>query len=144
MQNSNITNFNAKTYVIVSGSMQPKLQIGDIVIVKNYQNYKVGDIVTYRENDNIVTHRIVHINKDKEQNDIYFTKGDNNNAEDNIMIQKNDIIGKVVKKIPKVGLISLFIEHNIKLIIIVILLIFTCNYLIKSLNKKSQKEKVSI
>ena len=82
---------------VVSGSMEPTIHIGDMIIVDTkIKKYKKGDIVTYYDSEgSLVTHRILSINK-KEM----ITKGDNNNIEDKPVAVKN-IVGKFVYKVPK-------------------------------------------
>lgn len=73
-----------------TGSMAPTIEIGDIVIVKLSNNVKQDDIITYKEGNSLITHRIIKIDGDE-----IITKGDNNNTEDQ-PINKKDIVGKVV------------------------------------------------
>lgn len=82
---------------VVSGSMEPTLRIGDMIIVDTkVKKYKKGDIVTFYDSEgSLVTHRIVSIGK-KEM----ITKGDNNNTKDKPIEVKN-ILGKYVFKISK-------------------------------------------
>ena len=85
------------TLEVVSGSMEPTLAIGDIIIIDTKEkNYKKGDIVTFRDTDGVfVTHRILSINK-KEM----VTKGDNNNTQDK-PASVNQLVGKYVFRIKK-------------------------------------------
>ena len=81
-----------KLYQIQSGSMLPKLQIGEIIILLEQENYKIDDIITYRvENSYFITHRIVQITDEG-----YITKGDANNAEDETVVKQEQIQGKVI------------------------------------------------
>jgi len=112
-----------KTYIIVSGSMEPKLNIGDIAIVKNTDTNTLeeGDIISYREGQIVVTHRIENVVKTN--NDIKFqTKGDNNNTVDKNLINKYDIEGKFIGKIPYLGYALLWLQN--KYVIIGIILIY--------------------
>lgn len=89
----NISFFGYRTFKIVSGSMKPLYDVNDLIIVKSKSDYKLNDVVTYKNNQNeYVTHRI--INKDK---NTFTLKGDFNNVEDK-EIRKEDIVGKVVYK----------------------------------------------
>ncbi len=82
---------------IVSGSMESKYHVGDYIIIKKQDNYKVDDVVTYiDDNDNFVTHRIIKIDDTE-----VTTKGDANNIEDEIFDIVN-IQGKVVYKLPHI------------------------------------------
>lgn len=88
--------------IIVSPSMTDAVNVGDIVIMKSADSYDVGDIVTYvPAAENIsVTHRIVRREGDK-----FFTKGDANNAEDMDPVYIDNIRGKLLLCIPKLGVL---------------------------------------
>lgn len=144
LNNKTASVFGFKSYVIISGSMSPKINVGDIAIVKSLNessSYRVGDIISYRENSNIVTHRIIRVEKSKDSQTRYITKGDNNNAEDNFVIEQNNIEGKVIKIIPKLGLVSLFIENNVFLITIGIFLYAFISSNIKKIIRRKRREK---
>lgn len=128
--------FGIKTYVIISGSMEPNINIGDMVITKSKENeLKVGDIISYRKGQSVITHRISQIIENENGETTYRTKGDNNNAEDGEEIYLKDIEGKVVKVVPKIGKVSLLLQN--KIIIIMIILIF---YIYLSRNYKKNKK----
>lgn len=112
-----------KTYVIISGSMEPSLQIGDIVIVKKVaQNeLKQGDIISYRQGQSVITHRIAEV-IDKEGEVEYKTKGDNNNAEDSGILSYEMIEGKVVKHISQIGKIAIILQKKGTIIFIILIL----------------------
>ncbi|MCX4255253.1 MAG: signal peptidase I [Bacilli bacterium] len=102
--------------IVSSGSMEPELSIGDIIIIKECANYEVGDIITYNVEDKyFVTHRIV----DKEGND-FVTKGDNNNVKDNQIVLKENIEGKVILN---AKLLRVMYEHYILIVSAIILLL---------------------
>ncbi len=74
----------------MSDSMNPVFKKNDIIIIQEQNEYKVGDIVAYIADDgNIVTHRIIEKNENG-----FYTKGDNNNTKDEVLIHSNNIIGK--------------------------------------------------
>ncbi len=113
-----------KTYVIVSGSMKPNINIGDVVVVKNIKNkedLKVGDVISFRKGQSVITHRITNIQYDENQTIKITTKGDNNNIEDNGEVSYDDIEGKVIKAIPKLGNISLAMQNKITVVVVIIL-----------------------
>lgn len=127
-----------KTYVIVSGSMEPELNIGDIVVVKDIKENELqnGDIISFREGQSVVTHRIIDIKT--LDNEIQFTtKGDNNNSADNKSINIDVIEGKVITSIPFLGKIALMLQG--KLTIILIVIIFYA-YFVRSEKIKNKKE----
>ena len=77
---------------VITGSMAPTIQSGETIIIKKSKKYEVGDIITYKSSDgSIITHRIISID-----NDLYYTKGDFNNVEDNEPIKIEQIYGKVI------------------------------------------------
>ena len=100
-----------KTYIIVSGSMEPNLNIGDIVIVRETDNIKKGDIISFRENMEIITHRVNDI-KLFDDEIKYQTKGDNNNSVDIELVELKNIEGKVINKIPKIGNVLLLLQKK--------------------------------
>ena len=110
-----------KTYVIISGSMRPEIEIGDIVVAKNVSEdeLNVGDIICFRQGQSVITHRISGIVEENGKKR-YKTKGDNNNTEDSDTTTINLIEGKVVKKIAYLGKISLVLQDKIAIVIIVL------------------------
>ena len=72
-----------------TASMSPTIEIGDIVFVKIGEEVQENDIITYKNGNAFITHRIIEIDGDS-----IIAKGDNNNTQDEA-IQRNDIIGKV-------------------------------------------------
>lgn len=98
---SNIFGYTA--FKVISGSMADTINIDDIVVVKinnknKQEDFKVNDIVVFKQDDYIITHRIIAIEGNK-----IITKGDANNTEDKT-ISKEQIIGKVTKVISNFGI----------------------------------------
>ena len=122
-------------YEIATGSMEPTLNVKDFIIVKESDKYSVGDIITYKEDNSYITHRIIKIN-----GDTLVTKGDANNSEDKI-ISKSEVIGKVVKIIPKGGVIKEIIltPKIIFTLLVTLVLINLCFSLTKKEDKKAIK-----
>ena len=107
--NKDYTNFFGYTVFEVStGSMAKTLNIYDVILVKITKEVEQGDIITYKYNDELITHRIMKIDGDK-----LITKGDANNTEDKA-ITKDDIIGKVISVYPQLGIwTKVFTEPNV-------------------------------
>jgi signal peptidase I len=108
------------TYLIVSPSMVPTINVNDVIIIKRFDGdqYDVGDIITFVSNDInykglLVTHRIVHKESVGNNESIYTTKGDNNLLEDSAIVNTSSICGKVLFRIPKVGYIKEFFTKPI-------------------------------
>lgn len=95
---------NYKILVVQSGSMEPAIKTGSVVIVKPADNYQTNDVITFAGKDGgkSTTHRIVKI--ETENGETHFvTKGDANNTEDNNKVTADKIIGKVLFSIPYAG-----------------------------------------
>ena len=135
--------FGYKTFSIISGSMEPKININDIVIVKNVDKnqIKINDIITFKIEDETITHRVINI-KQIDNKLIYTTKGDSNEVTDIEKIEYNQIAGKYVGKLPKIGkLLSILKNKYIFGLILIFLIIF---YMLqrKNIQKKiTRKEK---
>lgn len=98
---------------VATGSMVPKINVGDVVIVDqkiDYKKLKVGQVIAYKYDNIVVVHRLYDIVVIKD--DYYFyTKGDANNAMDNYIIYPDTIIGKVEVKVPYIGLPTVWLNQ---------------------------------
>ena len=135
--------FGYKTFTIISGSMEPTINIDDIVIVKTVDRFdiQIDDIITFKIDEEIVTHRVIDfkvINNDV----IYVTKGDSNEVTDMQDVRYENIEGKYIKKIPKAGKILLALKNKYVFSLILILLIICYILQKKNIQKKiKRKEK---
>ena len=117
--------------VVASESMVPALQVGDVIVVQGgFTSSEIeaapapeGDIIVFREPGDPM-HFIVHraINK---TNGSFETKGDNNYIKDPWLVSENNIIGKVIGRIPLVGYLFLLLRTPLGLLaFITLILIF--------------------
>lgn len=100
--------------VIISGSMYPAINVGDMIIVKKSDpnQMKMGDIIQFEiENKIRVVHRIIDINEENGQR-FFITKGDNNSTPDSDPVSVEQIKGNVVAILPKVGWVTIAIRTN--------------------------------
>lgn len=129
-----------KSFMVLSGSMEPAILIGDIIITHRQDQYIKNDTVTfYGEDNRVVTHRIVSVSQEKNQMR-FNTKGDANRSEDDASIYQEAIIGKVIFIIPKLGYLVNFSRSIPGLIIMVFIpsLALIINQILKmSTNVKS-------
>lgn len=110
--------YNTAILVVLTGSMEPTIKSGEMIIIKEQTDYNVDDIVTYKEDRNFfVTHRIINKYEDK-----YETKGDNNNLIDE-PIDKDQIEGKVIYHSKVCGFFILYLLKPITLIVIIIFIV---------------------
>lgn len=92
--------FGYTIFSVATGSMQPTLDVNDIIIIKITDDIKVGDIITFKQDNDFITHRVISNNKDT-----FITKGDYNNTSDN-PIDLDKVVGKLVCKIPSIGVVG--------------------------------------
>lgn len=118
-----------KSFVIVSGSMEPTIMTGDAILVKEVpqEEIKKNDIISFSQGDTVVTHRVYEI---VEENGIkkYRTKGDNNNTVDKEKITYEQIEGKYQLKINQFGVITEILKSKITLIILILIIVFVYFY----------------
>lgn len=105
-------------FEVATGSMADTIEIGDAVVVKITKDIEDNDIIVYQEGDNFITHRLI----EKNDNGELITRGDANNSED-APITEDQVLGKVIKIIPKLGIIKNAILSPKVLVLITILII---------------------
>lgn len=85
---------------IVGGSMEPTIHIGDIITVDPSISPQVGDVITFKVDDNTVTHRVTRrwVSTDPHGvvHAMFKTKGDANATEDAWTLTEGQIYGTVV------------------------------------------------
>lgn len=96
-----------KALIVTSGSMEPTIKTGGLVISVPLSSYKVGDVVSFENGTNgktIVTHRIQTEDYSSVSNQLaYITKGDANKTIDETKITRSQIIGRVIVAFPQLG-----------------------------------------
>jgi signal peptidase len=97
---------------LISGnSMNPVLYPGDVVItrVSSPEKIQVGDIIRFHRDGIDVVHRVVEV-QNNNSTLVYITRGDNNNVDDSPVIA-NQLEGKVILTIPKIGWIGILFRR---------------------------------
>lgn len=106
-----------RTFVVLSGSMEPLYPTGSLIYVKNIENtgsIPAGTVITYMiSEDTVVTHRVVAAVPDGEDPTVvrYRTKGDANEAEDGTLVHYRNVIGTPVFTIPGLGYLANYIQN---------------------------------
>lgn len=115
------------TYIIITNSMVPNINVDDAVLIKrvNKDKIKVGDIITFVSNDPrysglVITHRVVDIYTNNHGKTIFKTKGDSNKMYDLSITSYSDIYGKVLFRFPKIGTIKYLLSQSSLWIIVII------------------------
>lgn len=114
--------FGLKPMAVLTGSMVPVLNPGDMIFDKevSQQDIKVGDIITFRKDTILITHRVESI--EENSGEIAFkTKGDANNVCDEDLVYKDMIIGTFAFRIPYGGYISNFAKSPIGFVLFIII-----------------------
>ena len=98
LSNSYASFFSHTLFQIGSNSMAPTITTNDLILVKITKNVDVDDVITYKDGDILVTHRVI-----SKTGHGFVTKGDANNTTDK-QIGKDQVVGKVVKVLPNMGI----------------------------------------
>ncbi len=138
-------------YTIISGSMLPTIQVYDVVVnqrIDDPTKLQEGDIITFISQSKInygetITHRIIKVTYEDGKY-YYTTKGDYNLVPDESPVEYNNVIGKVILKIPQLGQVQFFLlKQGAKLFLILIPAFGVLIYdLLKMLNLFGTKKKV--
>lgn len=149
-----------KLFTVQSGSMEPAIKTGSIVIVKPETGYAIKDVVTFKNPEDrnnpqpkfTTTHRLVDV-KQTDQGPQYQTKGDANDAPDGSLIYPDQIVGKVVFALPLFGYPVSFARTREGLFILVVIpatviiygeLMSIKNEIIKILQKRKTHEETPV
>ena len=129
--------FGIMPYIVLSGSMEPGLPTGSVAYINQHDtDVNVGDIITYRlsgyadletgsgmmanaAEGTLVTHRLVRITPRGH----YITKGDNNDVEDMKEVLPDQVVGKFVFHIPRIGYVMQKVGSRTVLVILACLVI---------------------
>ena len=107
-------------YTIVSPSMNPVIKVYDVVVnikPSGPEDIEIGDIITYVSTNSTsegmtITHRVVAITKAENGNYEYQTQGDNNSEPDGVLVTYDNVIGKEIMIIPKLGKIQFLLANK--------------------------------
>ncbi len=111
--------FGYSSSLVASGSMEPTLSTGDMVICRAQESYALDDVIAYydEEEEVFILHRIIGSGEDG-----WITQGDFNPVPDPLPVKKEQIQGKVVYTLPNMksardvmlgAMLALLIEHTL-------------------------------
>lgn len=133
-----------KIFTVITGSMIPVYDIGDIIVVKNVlpEEISVGDDIVYKGEkssykDKTITHRVISINKKENGEYKIITKGVANRAQDP-EINQNQVLGKVIFDIPILSYILKIITSIYAWILIPVIILIHIN--VKRFKKISEDQ----
>jgi signal peptidase len=143
-----ISFFNYRMFTVITGSMKPKYDIGDVLISKsvNPSTIKVGDAITYLGNkgnliNKVITHEVVKIEKDANGKYLFHAKGRANLVEDPV-VTENQLYGVVIYKSIILSLIYKIVGTTVGFyifIIIPIIFIIGSEIITTLLNKEEER-----
>jgi len=132
--------FGITPYVVLSGSMEPTIKTGSLCFINKhakYENIKDKDIIAFKSNNVLVTHRVDSITDEG-----FITKGDNNENQDGGVVTKSNYVGKNMFWIPKLGYAVKIVQSTKGKIIFgtFIVLLFMAGLLLGEDKKKVSKD----
>lgn len=138
--------FGYKPFIVLSGSMETEIYVGDLVFVKEVDSstLQVNDIIAFRDSENLVTtHRIINIvNSDNGR--CFETKGDNNNTKDDGMVCSDKIEGKYHSKISKLGHVILFVQQPLGFAVMMMTIFIVCMFIYIFTNRKNNNHQMDL
>jgi signal peptidase len=101
--------------VIATGSMEPMIKPGDVILVKkvdrNDVKVSINDVIQFDRDNILISHRIIEIGED-EEGTYYTTKGDNNSTADSRKVKPQEVRGKIILVVPKIGWSTLILKQD--------------------------------
>lgn len=136
--------FGYTPFIISSGSMQPELNVYDVIVVKKASegDIGVGDIITFIDKyGDIVTHRVAEVYSSDGKNH-YVTKGDANSANDVDAVTYEDIIGRYSFGIPYGGYIVEAVRSPAGIVTIILIFIAVVSITVKKNSRKAARHSI--
>ena len=113
--------FGWETHVVLSGSMEPALMTGGIIVttVVPIEDVASGDIVTFDTGKRTVTHRVINVTQ-REGATWFQTKGDANNApDDDLVSSTSGKMRRVALHVPYVGYAASILKGRTAFVLLV-------------------------
>jgi len=121
-------NGNYQIKVVQSGSMEPNIKTGSIVVIKPVDVYEVGDVISFyggfrlpNGEELAVTHRIVEKKVNNGGGIVYRTKGDANDDPDTNEVKERQVVGKVLFNFPYIGYVVEAVRKPYGLLAIIVI-----------------------
>ena len=111
--------------IVLTDSMYPEIASGDLIICNTAEpeEIRVNDVISFFDpmgsGTSVVTHRVLEI-VEEDGKLSYRTKGDNNNAEDQVLVPQDKLVGIYRSRIPGLGNVAMFMQTTPGLILCVV------------------------
>ncbi len=119
------------TAIVLTGSMEPHIAPGDLLVFKKQDSYGLNQVVIFTQENSLVTHRIVDIKEGE-----FITKGDANNTKDFYPVKPNQVLGLLVLRLPKLGFVIDFFKNPIGIFLVILFLLLWVQFSGRKGNKK--------
>lgn len=106
---------NLEIKIVKSGSMEPTIPVGSVIVMVPHASYAVGDVVVFGQDTPTqipTTHRII-AERVEGGTTLYTTKGDANEEQDPREVAAGAVLGKVVFTVPFAGYILDFARQPV-------------------------------
>lgn len=127
--------FGYQVFRVSSGSMEPELMIGDVILIKEAepQDIQKGDIVTYKGeegdlNDKFITHKMIEDPQLVDGRYVFHTQGIYEGAVPDPDWYEDQLLGEFVCKIPFIDSVYSFFLKPYGLITFVLVIIVLFGY----------------
>ncbi len=113
---------NIELRIVESGSMEPAIMTGAMIVVRPAESYAVGDVIMFKDRGARVptTHRIVDTYSEGGRT-WFVTKGDANEEADTGAVAPSDVIGTVAIAVPRVGFVLDFARQPLGFMLLIVL-----------------------
>merc|ERR1711970_699592 len=127
-----VTGSESPIVVVLSGSMEPAFQRGDLLFLTNYEeeDIRVGEIVVFKIDgrDIPIVHRVLKLHEKEDGTIKFLTKGDNNSVDDRglyapgqLWLDRKDVVGRARGFLPYVGIVTIIMNEYPKFKCVVLL-----------------------
>lgn len=128
--NNEISFLDFRLFTVVSGSMEPKYSIGDVLLAKEVdaEDIKTGDSISYlgtsgQFKDKVITHEVIQVILEEDGSYLFQTKGIANVAADPI-VKEEQVYGKIVYEAKILSGIYKLVAKPVWMFILVIIPLF--------------------
>lgn len=143
--------FGLNIYYIATPSMEPTLEVGDIIVSKNVKDYsklKVDDVITYKGevgsySGKLITHQIIEI-KENDGTYTFITKGTKEGATVDPEVSEDQVVSKMLFEVPLLGKVVTLMNNKVVfffviIVPLVVMLFFECVNVVKIYKKEDNE-----
>ncbi|ORY44053.1 signal peptidase I [Rhizoclosmatium globosum] len=132
-----VTNSESPIVVVLSESMEPAFQRGDLLLLSMFSNpVRVGDICVFKIDGKVIpiVHRVLEVHDNNTDGKQYLlTKGDNNPVDDRglynrgqMWVSDKEVVGRVSMYMPYIGMVTIILNDypQLKVVLLAVMGIF--------------------